>query len=67
MGNFVVALNAVALCHAARTFARHCFHFTDKSVSTFNKLLFGLFLPSTMFSSVYFNKAETMYILAFIA
>ena len=70
MGNFVVALNAVApllLFMLVGLFARHAFHFTDKSVSTFNKLLFGLFLPSTMFSSVYFTKAETMAAPAFIA
>lgn len=58
MENFWIAAGAVLplmIYMAIGLLARRKYHFNESHISNFNKIVFGVFLPTNMFYSVYFT------------
>lgn len=63
MENFIVAAGAVAplmVYLALGLLMKWQYHFTEKDISTFNKLVFGIFLPVNMMNAVYSTSTANM-------
>lgn len=63
MESFIVAAGAVAplmVYLALGLLMKWQYHFTEKDISTFNKLVFGIFLPVNMMNAVYSTSTANM-------
>ncbi len=63
MENFIVAAGAVAplmVYLALGLLMKWQYRFTEKDISTFNKLVFGIFLPVNMMNAVYSTSTANM-------
>lgn len=61
MGNFWIAAGAVLplmIYMGVGLLAKKRYGFTPQIISYFNKLVFGVFLPTNMFYSVYFTDVS---------